>query len=169
VYPESEFGFAMQQVAQLIRADIGLEVACVDIGGWDTHEYQGGAEGYHASLLADFAGGMAAFYADMHDEMPNITVVSMSEFGRRVAENASRGTDHGHGNCMFLMGGGVSGGVVADWPTLRPEALDEGDLEVTTDYRDVLAEVLLKRVLNPAVADVFPNYTPVVRDLLRAR
>lgn len=168
-YPESDFGYALRQIAQLIKADVGLEVGCVDIGGWDTHEYQGGADGQMAGLLDDFARGMAAFYADLHDEMPHITVVSMSEFGRRVEENASRGTDHGHGNCMFIMGGGAQGGVYADWRGLTPEALDEGDLAVTTDYRDILAEVLSKRVLSTNLDQVFPNYTPVIHDLLRSR
>lgn len=168
-YPESEFGEGLQQIAHLIKADVGLEVACVDIGGWDTHESQGAADGELANLLDDFARGMAAFYADMYDEMPRITVVSMSEFGRRVEENASGGTDHGHGNCMFIMGGGAQSQVYADWRGLAPEALDEGDLAVTTDYRDILAEVLSKRVLNTHLDQIFPNYTPVIHDLLRSR
>lgn len=113
-YPDSDFGYALRQVAQLIKAEVGLEIACVDIGGWDTHEYQGGSDGTMAYLLNDFAQGMNAFYTDLEDEMDRITVVSMSEFGRTAGENASNGTDHGHGNAMFVMGGGVIGTIHAD-------------------------------------------------------
>ncbi|NWF67462.1 MAG: DUF1501 domain-containing protein [Chloroflexi bacterium] len=162
VYPSDDFGFGMglQQIATLIKADVGLEVACIDVGGWDTHENQGTLDGYFNNLLAVLGRGLAAFYADMADYLPNITVVTMSEFGRRVAENASLGTDHGHGNFMLLMGGGVLGGrVYSQWPTLAPEALNDGDLAITTDYRDVLAEVVQQRLLNPALDQVFPNHT----------
>jgi uncharacterized protein (DUF1501 family) len=164
VYPDDEFGLGLRQVAQLIKAHVGLEVACVDIGGWDTHEEQGGAEGQFASLLDTMARGLAAFYADLEgaltNAMANITVVTMSEFGRRVDENASAGTDHGHGNVMFVMGGGAQGRVATRWPGLADDALDQGDLAITTDYRDVLSEVLTGRLLNPAVDQVFPNYAP---------
>lgn len=166
-YPDSEFGMGLRQIAQLIKADVGLEVACVDIGGWDTHEYQSEQFAY---LLDDFGRGLAAFYADMQDDMANITVVSMSEFGRTARENASQGTDHGHGNCMFVMGGGIQGGVHARWVGLHEAALDEsGDLAVTTDYRDVLTEILVKRIANPATDQIFPDYAVQPLNIFAAR
>jgi uncharacterized protein (DUF1501 family) len=161
-YPADDFGFGMglKQIAQLIKADVGLEVACVDLGGWDTHENQGTHGGVFANLLSILGRGLNAFYTDLADHMGGITVVTMSEFGRRVAENANAGTDHGHGNFMLLMGGGTRGGqVFARWPGLSPDALNDGDLAITTDYRDVLAEVLTQRLKNPAVDQVFPNFT----------
>lgn len=167
VYPDDEFGLGLRQVAQLIKADVGLEVACIDLGGWDTHEYQGTLDGEFNSLLTTLAQGLAAFYADLDGRMQGVSVVTMSEFGRRVAENGSAGTDHGHGNVMFLMGGGVVGGqVFADWPTLALNALDDGDLAITTDYRDVLAEVVGQRLGNPALGQVFPNFAPTPLGLM---
>lgn len=162
VYPEDEFGLGLRQVAQLIRADVGLEVACVDAGGWDTHESMGTYEGGRmAGLLENLAAALGAFYTDLQDEMGRICVVTMSEFGRRVQENGSRGTDHGHGNCMFLIGGGIRGGqVYGPWPGLADEQLDRGDLAITTDYRDVLAEIVQKRLGNDALDEVFPGYEP---------
>ncbi len=159
-YPETEFGMAMKQVAQIAKAEIGLEVACVDIGGWDTHNQQGQLEGELPTLLNEFSSGLASLYHDLGDRAKNVTIVTMSEFGRRVKENASDGTDHGHGNCMFVLGGGVNGGkVYGQWPGLAPENLYEGiDLNITTDYRDVLGEVVDKRLKNPALGDVFPTY-----------
>ncbi|MFQ5615836.1 MAG: DUF1501 domain-containing protein, partial [Anaerolineales bacterium] len=151
-YPPGEFGMGLQQVAQLVKAGMGLEVACLDLGGWDTHENQGTLEGTFNFLLDGLGRGLHAFYTDLGDRMGDITVVTMSEFGRRVKENGSYGTDHGHGNLMFLMGGGIAGGqVFASWPTLASNALDDGDLAITTDYRDVLAEVVSNRLLNPAL------------------
>ncbi len=160
-YPTGDFGLGLMQVAQLIKADVGLEVACVDIGGWDTHAHQGAADGEMAKLLTELGEGLAAFHADLQDRANSITLVTMSEFGRRVHENASGGTDHGHGNVMFVMGGGVSGGkVYGDWPGLAPEKLaGPGDLAVTTDFRDVLGEIVQKRLLNNQISDVFPSYT----------
>ncbi|MDX2163030.1 MAG: DUF1501 domain-containing protein [bacterium] len=166
-YPDGEFGHGMRQVAQLIKAEVGLEVACIDIGGWDTHDYQGGVDGQFAYLLDEFARTLEAFYADMHDYMARITVVSMSEFGRTAGENASGGTDHGHGNAMFVMGGAVNGGMYANWPGLHDEALDQSDLAITTDYRDVLAEILVKRVQNNALESIFPGYTPSMLNIVR--
>lgn len=171
-YPNDDEGFGMglQQVAQLIKADVGLEVACIDLGGWDTHENQGTHGGFFSTQLAVLAQGLNAFYTDVQDYMPNITVVTMSEFGRRIVENASAGTDHGHGNFMLLMGGGVNGGrVFADWPTLAPERLNEGDLAITTDYRDVLAEVLTQRLRNPSIEQIFPNFTHTPQGILIPR
>lgn len=168
-YPETDFGLGMMQVAQLIKADVGLEVACLDIGGWDTHAQQGGVKGELADLLAELAGGMAALFADLGDGMQKVTLVTMSEFGRRAQENGSGGTDHGHANVMLLMGGDVAGKKVhGDWPTLAPDKLaGPGDLAMTTDYRDVLSEVLNKRLGNANVAAVFPNFIPKFRDVLK--
>ncbi len=168
-YPETEFGWNLKQVAQLIKAGVGLEVACVDAGGWDTHEEQGAADGWLGGMIRDFGGALTAFYADLQDTIGNVTVVTMSEFGRRVTENASRGTDHGHGNVMFVMGGGVAGGVHTRWPGLTPDRLDDGDLAITTDYRDVLAEILTKRLGNPSLSEVFLGYTPTLGQVMRAR
>jgi len=154
------FGLGLKQIAQLIKADVGLEVACIDLGGWDTHEQQGTLEGTFYDLLGTLGRGLGAFYADLGDRMDGVSLVTMSEFGRRVEENASQGTDHGHGNFMFLMGGGVVGGqVFSQWPTLAPEALNDGDLAITTDYRDVLAEIVSQRLLNPALDQIFPGHT----------
>ena len=116
------------------------------------------------------ARGLGAFHTDLQDAMSSVTLVTMSEFGRRVAENASAGTDHGHGNFMLVMGGGAQGGqVYANWPTLAPEALNDGDLAITTDYRDVLAEVLTNRLNNPAIDQVFPGLNPLPPGIVRAR
>jgi len=112
-----------------------------------------------ATLLQELAAGLSAFYTDMQDDMRRITVVAMSEFGRRVKENASRGTDHGHGNVMLLMGGGVNGGrVYGEWPGLEEDALDRGDLAITTDYRTVLSEIVKKRLFNGHLSEVFPDF-----------
>ncbi len=159
-YPQGYFGQSLATLAQLVKADLGVEVAAVDIGGWDTHQQQGGGEGQLGRLLEEFAQGLHAFYTDMGDRMKQITIVTMSEFGRRVQENSSRGTDHGHGNVMFVMGGGISGGkVYGEWPTLAPDKLyGPGDLDVTTDFRDVLGEVVQKRLGNANLGAVFPNY-----------
>jgi uncharacterized protein (DUF1501 family) len=171
-YPDTEFGLGLMQVAQLIKAGVGLEVACLDIGGWDTHAHQGAAHGELADLLTELAEGMAALFADLGDGMKTVTVVTMSEFGRRAQENGSGGTDHGHANAMFLMGGGVVGRQVhGNWPTLAPDKLTgPGDLAMTTDYRDVLSEVLSKRMGNTNVAAVFPGFTPTptYRGVIRA-
>ncbi len=168
-YPDSGFGLGLRQTAQLIKADVGLEVAAIDIGGWDTHDKQGAVEGRLAKLLRELAQGMAAFYADLGDGMSNVSLVTMSEFGRRAAENASGGTDHGRATCMFVMGGGATGTVHADWKGLSEALLDDGDLPVTTDYRDILSEILIKRVKNPRVDQIFPGYTPNLPGLIAAR
>ncbi len=159
-YQENEFGQAMRMVAQLIKADVGVEVACVDLGGWDTHVGQGGTIGTMASQLAELAEGLAAFYEDLQARMGNVTVVVMSEFGRRLQENGGLGTDHGHGSMMMVLGGGIDGGqVFANWPGLHDEQLvGPGDLAVTTDYRDVLGEIIQKRLNNPLLPDIFPGY-----------
>ncbi|HVE99026.1 MAG TPA: DUF1501 domain-containing protein [Mycobacteriales bacterium] len=162
-YPATEFGRSLQEVAQLIKAKVGLEAACVDLGGWDMHSGMGTTDnGLMAAQLDDFAGGLAAFYTDLGALMRTTTVVTMSEFGRTVAENGSNGTDHGYGSCMLVMGGGIRGGkVYGRWPTLAKSKLDkQGDLMVTTDYRDVLAEIVRVRMRNGRLGDVFPGLRP---------
>ncbi|TDR37374.1 uncharacterized protein (DUF1501 family) [Tahibacter aquaticus] len=155
-YPATTFGRQLQQVAQLIKADVGLEAAAVDIGGWDHHNDE---LRLLAPLLDEFARGLAALRTDLGPLMSKVCLVSMSEFGRRAYENASGGTDHGTGNCLFVLGGGVAGGrVYADWPGLRDADLVRGDLAITTDYRSVLAEMLRKRRGETALAQVFPGF-----------
>lgn len=168
-YPESPFGRALQQIAQLARGDLGMEVACADVGGWDTHANQGNQVGEQANLLTDLGQSLEAFVTDLEDRVDRLTIVMMSEFGRRVRENASGGTDHGHGNCMFVLGGGVRGGqVYGQWPGLHSEQLyGPGDLQVTTDFRDVLSEVVSKRLGNSQSDQVFPNYTAHSLNLLQ--
>ena len=159
-YPDSEYGAGLQQIAMLIKAEVGLEVATLDVGGWDTHFAQGSTVGLMTGLMKDLSQGLAALHADLHAYMSGVTVVVMSEFGRRVQENASLGTDHGHGSLMMLMGGNVVGGKVhGEWPGLEEGQLfGPGDLAVTTDYRDVLGEVLGKRLHNEELDEVFPGY-----------
>ena len=159
-YPDTPFGRALGQIAQLIKADVGVQVACADIGDWDTHVHQGGAEGELAANLQEFGQGIYALYTDLAERRGHVTVVTMSEFGRRVAENGGGGTDHGHGNAMFVLGAGVRGGkVYADWPGLAREQLDgPGDLAITTDFRDVLGEIAQKRLANPDLDALFPGY-----------
>lgn len=168
-YPDSDLGNGLRQVACLVRADLGLEVACLDKGGWDTHVAQGSELGTFPSLVDDLGKSLAAFARDMGPEMGRVTVVVMSEFGRRLAENTGLGTDHGRGGAMFLMGGGVKGGKVhARWPGLEESNLDPtGDLKVTTDYRDVLGEVLTHRLGNSKLAPVFAGYQPSAVGVVR--
>jgi uncharacterized protein (DUF1501 family) len=170
-YPDTEFGMGLRQVASLVRAGVGLEAAAIDLGGWDTHFGQGAAEGLMAGLLADLGQGLAALHADLADHLDDLTVVVMTEFGRRAGENASLGTDHGHGTTLFVMGGGANGSRVhGTWPGLQQEELfGPGDLAVTTDYRDVLAEVCRLRLGNSATEAVFPDFTPVERGIVRLR
>ncbi|NDJ53203.1 MAG: DUF1501 domain-containing protein [Chloroflexi bacterium] len=159
-YPETDFGRAMHTVADLLDMDVGVEVACVDLDGWDTHAGQGAVEGFMATNLDNLAQGLTAFYEDMGPRMGNITVLVMSEFGRRVRENAALGTDHGTGNMLLLMGDGLNGGQVhSTWPGLHPEQqTGPGDLTITVDYRHILAEITLKRLNNPRIAEVFPGF-----------
>jgi len=159
-YPDTEFGLGLKQIAQLIKADVGLEVASIDLGGWDTHEGQGTLDGEFNTLLTELSQGLHAFYSDLSDYMQNVSVVTMSEFGRTLAENGSSGTDHGHGNVMFVMGGGINGGQVhTDWPSLERSALADGDLAITIDYRDVLSEIITGRLLNPELNQIFPKHS----------
>ena len=159
-YPDSTFGHGLREIASIIKAEIGLEVAAIDLDGWDTHFAQGVQSGQMPRLMQNLADGLAAFHAEMIDHADKLTVVVMTEFGRRAYENASLGTDHGHGGLMMLLGGNVNGGkIYTDWPGLAEENLyGPGDLAVTTDFRDVLSEVLLKRLANPNQHNVFPDY-----------
>ncbi|MBV6458442.1 MAG: hypothetical protein HONBIEJF_01570 [Fimbriimonadaceae bacterium] len=161
-YPNTDLGRGLREVAYLIRSDFGVEVACLDRGGWDTHVAQ---NNLLPGNLEDVAKSIHSFVTDLGELMARVTVVVQTEFGRRLHENAGLGTDHGRGGVMFILGGGVNGGrVVADWPTLQADRLDEtGDLRVTTDYRDVLTEVIQKRLSPVPVPDLFPglNYNPV--------
>ncbi len=159
-YPRSRFGQSLQQIAQLIKADIGLEVAFLDSGGWDNHVNEGGVQGQLANLLRELGQGLAAFHRDLGDRMENIVVVTMSEFGRTARENGNRGTDHGHANCMFVLGGEVKGGkVYGRWPGLGPEHLYEGrDLALTTDFRYVLGEVIERHLGSKDLKTVFPGF-----------
>jgi uncharacterized protein (DUF1501 family) len=168
-YPDSEFGLALKQTAMLIKAQVGLEVSAIDVGGWDTHFAQGASTGQMANLMQDLADGLAAFHADMHDHMQDLAVVTMSEFGRRASENGSLGTDHGHGSMMMVLGGNVDGGKVhGEWPGMSDgQLMGPGDLAVTTDYRDVLSEILVKRLNNPATDAIFPDYQPKARNILK--
>ena len=159
-YPQSKVGQTLRQVAQLIKADIGMEVSFVDTGGWDNHVNEGGAQGQLANLLRDLGKGLAAFHQDLGDRMENVVVVTMSEFGRTAHENGDRGTDHGHANCMFVLGGPVQGGkVYGKWPGLGPDQLNEGrDLRLTTDFRSVLGEILTVHLGSGDMQTVFPGY-----------
>jgi uncharacterized protein (DUF1501 family) len=160
-YPNGEFGRALVQIAQLIKAGVGLEVAFTDVGGWDTHRGQGGARGQLANLLGQFAQGIGALVTDLGPErMQDVLVLTMSEFGRTVRQNGTLGTDHGHANAMFVVGGAVRGGkVYGRWPGLKEEQLHEGrDLALTTDFRDVFGEVASKHLGAVDLKKVFPGY-----------
>jgi uncharacterized protein (DUF1501 family) len=159
-YPSSPFGQALQQIAQLIKSDIGLEVAFTDIGGWDTHANQGNSRGQLANRLKDFGDGIAALYQDLNDRMQNIVIITMTEFGRAMRQNGSGGTDHGHASCLFIAGGPVKGRkVYGQWPGLAPEHLYEGrDLALTTDFRNVFSEVLIRHMDIKNISPVFPGF-----------
>jgi uncharacterized protein (DUF1501 family) len=162
-YPRGRFGEAMRQIAQLIRADVGLEIAFADMEGWDTHVGQGAERGQLALRLAEFGDALAAFARDLGDRMSDVVVLTMSEFGRTVAENGNRGTDHGHATAMLVLGGGVQGGRVhGRWPGLAREQLFEGrDLAMTTDFRTLFSEVATRHLGVPAAAPLFPGWRPV--------
>lgn len=161
VYPTNPFGRQMQQAAWLIKADLGVEVVAAEMGGWDTHANQGAATGQLANNLRVLAQTLAAFARDLGDLLEDVVVLTMSEFGRTLAENGSRGTDHGHGNLNMVLGGRVRGGrIYGRWPGLAPEQRFEGrDLAVTTDFRDVFAEVMQRHMGCGASVTVFPGHT----------
>jgi uncharacterized protein (DUF1501 family) len=149
----------MKQIAQLLKSHLGVEAAFTDVGGWDTHQNQGGVNGQLADRLREFSSAISAFWRDMGDEAENITLVTMSEFGRTARQNGTGGTDHGHANCMFVLGGHVKGGkVYGRWPGLANEQLNEGrDLAVTTDFREVLGEAVVKTIGARNLEMIFPG------------
>ena len=165
-YPNSSFADQLKTIAQMVKLEMGLRMATVDLGGWDTHDAQGeNGGGYFAGKIRDLSESLTAFYNDLNTSARNapinrVTVVVMTEFGRRLRQNADRGTDHGHGGAMMVLGGEVNGGLYGNWPGLHTDQLyDNADLAVTTDYRQVLSEVLIRRHENPNLGVVFPGYT----------
>ncbi len=168
VYPNTGFGNSLKQIAQLMKANLGVEAAFSDIGGWDTHQNQGAANGQLAGRLKEFSESIAAFWKDMGAESENITLVTMSEFGRTARQNGTGGTDHGHANVMFVLGGTVKGGkVYGKWPGLANEQLNEGrDLTVTTDFRRVLGEAAYKTLGAKDMEKVFPGAKVVPGEFL---
>ena len=160
VYPRGRYGDSLKQIAQLLKADVGLEVAFTEIGGWDHHAAEGGVQGQLAGRLREFGQALAAFHRDLGDRMRDVVVVTLTEFGRTVRENGNRGTDHGHASVSFVMGGDVRGGRMhGRWPGLRDHQLYEGrDLAVTTDFRDLLAEVLGAHLGARNLGAVFPGH-----------
>ena len=174
-YPGGGFGDSLKMIAQLIKINVGLRAATVDLGGWDTHEHQGtNGGGYLSGQVDNLARGLKAFFTDLNgcgtaNFAKRTTIVTMSEFGRRVQENASEGTDHGHGSTMLVLGGGVNGGkIYGQWPGLATAQLyDKADLAVTTDYRSVLSEIITTRLANPNVSTVFPGFAPMTLGLAK--
>src|SRR5947209_10475154 len=159
-YPRGRFGDSLRQLAQLLKADLGVEVAFADIDGWDHHVNEGNTQGQIANILRDFSQSIAAFWTDLGDMAGDTVIVTMSEFGRTARENGNRGTDHGHANVMFVLGGSVRGGrVYGRWPGLAPEQLYEGrDLALTTDFRQVLGEAVYRHIGNHDLPKVFPDF-----------
>ena len=160
-YPRSPFGQHLRQIAQLIKADVGLEVAFADVGGWDTHVNQGGATGQLAARLDDFAKSIHALVTDLGDRMADVVIMTMSEFGRTARQNGNGGTDHGHATALFVLGGSVHGGkkVFGHWPGLEQEQLNEGrDLALTTDFRSVFGEVAAKHLGATKLEAIFPGF-----------
>ena len=159
-YPRSQFGQRLLQIAQLVKADVGLEIAFADVGGWDTHVNQGGATGQLAARLDDFSKSVAALVTDLGDRMDDVLILTMSEFGRMARENGNRGTDHGHAGALFVIGGDVKGGKVhGKWPGLETEQLYEGrDLALTTDFRSVFSEVTARHLGATKVEAIFPGF-----------
>jgi uncharacterized protein (DUF1501 family) len=166
VYPNGSLGDHFETIARMVKLDLGLRVATIDYGGWDTHESQGeDGGGYFLSKVEELSRALTAFYTDLNGSGSNnyaskTTIVVQSEFGRRLRENNDRGCDHGHGSAMMVLGGNVNGGVHGVWPGLANGQLFEGaDLAVTTDYRRVLSEILIRRMGNPFLGQIFPGYT----------
>jgi uncharacterized protein (DUF1501 family) len=167
-YPSSGYGTQLRQIAQLIKAGLGLEVAALSIGGWDTHSSQGGANGQQASRHRDFSTGIAALYKDLGPaRMDDVVIVTMTEFGRTAEENASNGTDHGHASAWFACGGKVNGGIYGAWKGLSPSQLFDGRyLDHSIDYRSVMGEILTKHMGNTNLNVLLPGYTPAAIGLL---
>ena len=168
-YPRGRFAESLRQLAQLIKANLGVQVAFADIGGWDHHVNEGSTEGQLANVLSDFSQSLAAFWIDLGDLAEDTVVVTMSEFGRTARENGNRGTDHGHANVMFVLGGPVKGGkVYGRWPGLDQSQLYEGrDLALTTDFRQVIGEAVVRHMGNKDLATVFPGYDNQAAKFLR--
>jgi uncharacterized protein (DUF1501 family) len=167
-YPRSQFGLRLMQIAQLIKADVGMEIAFADVGGWDTHVNQGAGTGQLANRLTDFARSIEALVQDLGDQMNDVVILTMSEFGRMVKENGNRGTDHGHAGALFVLGGDIKGGkVYGRWPGLEQEQLYQGrDLALTTDFRSVFAEVASHHLGATRTDKIFPGYQGTQRDWL---
>jgi uncharacterized protein (DUF1501 family) len=167
-YPRTQFGQRLMQIAQLIKADVGLEIAFADVGGWDTHVNQGATTGQLAARLDDFAQSIAALVTDLGDRMGDTVILTMSEFGRMARENGNRGTDHGHAGALFVIGGDVKGGKVhGKWPGLETEQLYEGrDLALTTDFRSVFSEVTSRHLGAQKMDTIFPGFAVEQRDWL---
>jgi uncharacterized protein (DUF1501 family) len=160
-YPGSQLGASLLDIARIVKAVPELEAVTLDAGGWDTHAEQNAVL---PALLADLAASLIAFCTDLGEAMRHTTVIVMSEFGRRVEQNSAGGTDHGHGNVMFVIGKGIRGGhVYSRWPGLAAKELDAGNLAVTTDYRQVVSDVIAHRLHNDQLQQVFPGlrYRPV--------
>jgi uncharacterized protein (DUF1501 family) len=159
-YPRGRFSDSLRQIAQLIKSDIGIEVAFTDIGGWDTHANQGNSQGQLANRLTEFSQGISALYADLQDRAEDVVILTMTEFGRTAKENGNRGTDHGHASVMFVLGGNVKGGkVYGKWPGLKPEQLNERrDLALTTDFRDVFADLAKNHLGATNLNQIFPGH-----------
>lgn len=165
-YPNSGFGRQLMETAQLIKAGVGLEVATVNIGGWDTHSNQGGAEGSQARRHKDFADSIAAFVQDLGQGMNDVVLLSSTEFGRTAAENGSAGTDHGYASTWYAIGGGIQGGIYGDWPGLAESDLRDGRfLNSTIDYRNIYAEILQQHMANTDLANVLPGFSPSALNL----
>ncbi len=167
-YPRSQFGLRLLQIAQLIKANVGLEVAFADVGGWDTHVNQGSSTGQLATRLDDFAQSIAALVTDLGDKMGDVVILTMSEFGRMASENGNRGTDHGHAGLQFAIGGSVRGGKIhGKWPGLGREQLYEGrDLALTTDFRAVFSEIVSRHLGASNLKSLFPGYTAASNEWL---
>ena len=161
-YPRSPFGQSLLQIAQLIKSDLGVEVAFTDVGGWDTHANQGSSRGQLANRLQDFSQGIAALYKDLGDRMRNVVILTMTEFGRTIRQNGSGGTDHGHASVAFTLGGPVKGGkVYGKWPGLATDQLYEArDLALTTDFRDVFSEIAARHLGATNLGTIFPGFNP---------
>jgi len=168
-YPRGRFADSLKQLAQLIKANLGVQVAFADIGGWDHHVNEGSTQGQIANVLTEFSQSIFALWIDLGDFAEDTVIVTMSEFGRTAKENGNRGTDHGHANVMFVLGGPVKGGkVYGRWPGLDRSQLYEGrDLAVTTDFRLVLGEVVSQYLGNKDLGSVFPGFDPQPRQFVK--
>jgi uncharacterized protein (DUF1501 family) len=164
VYPANTFGTQLRQAAQLVKSGVGLELATVNLGGWDTHNAQGNQVGYQANMLKIFADGIAALYTDLGTAMQDVMILTMTEFGRTAEENGSQGTDHGNAACWFALGGGVRSGIYGQWPGLSKTQLYKGRyLAQSVDFRDIFGEIASKHLHNNGLASLLPghNHTPL--------